>query len=152
MEMCSFDSQFWYTGVATWSRFSATYKKAFCTMYTIDTCLGCGRLYKNCTPGIHLIQYLIVLVSDYTQYHNYALITSVEVTCQYVFFPSFLFYRICWDRKKGSTRSNLFSSRRSGILQSLLQPIAIGRHKFNTNTNPRLNYVTEMYEGLQKDP
>ena len=27
---------------------------------------------------------------DYTQYHNYALITSVEVTCQYVFF-SFLF-------------------------------------------------------------
>ena len=56
-------------------------------MYTIDTCLGCGRLYKNCTPGIHLIQYLIVLVSDYTQYHNYALITSVEVTC----FFSFLF-------------------------------------------------------------
>ena len=89
---------------------------------------------------------------DYTQYHNYALITSVEVTCQYVFFPSFLFYRICWDRKKGSARSNLFWSWRSGILQSLLQPIAIGKHKFNTNTNPRLNYVTEMYVGLQKDP
>ena len=63
MEMCSFDSQFCYTGVATWSRFSAMYKKAFCTMYTIDTCLGCGRIYKNCTPGIHLIQFLIVLVS-----------------------------------------------------------------------------------------
>ena len=36
MEICSFDSQFFYTGVATWSKFSAMYRKAFCTMYTID--------------------------------------------------------------------------------------------------------------------
>ena len=33
MEICSFDSTW---SVATWSKFSAMYRKAFCTMYTID--------------------------------------------------------------------------------------------------------------------
>ncbi|XP_035864474.1 uncharacterized protein LOC118496544 [Sander lucioperca] len=41
----------WLDSVATWRRFSASYKKEFYTMYTVDTCRECGMFYKNCTPG-----------------------------------------------------------------------------------------------------
>ncbi|XP_078126085.1 uncharacterized protein LOC144530394 isoform X3 [Sander vitreus] len=41
----------WLDSVATWSRFSASYKKEFYTMYTVDTSCECGMFYKNCTPG-----------------------------------------------------------------------------------------------------
>ncbi|XP_078126084.1 uncharacterized protein LOC144530394 isoform X2 [Sander vitreus] len=44
----------WLDSVATWSRFSASYKKEFYTMYTVDTSCECGMFYKNCTPGKHL--------------------------------------------------------------------------------------------------
>ncbi|RVE71041.1 hypothetical protein OJAV_G00070140 [Oryzias javanicus] len=41
----------WLDSVATWSRFSASYKQDFYVMYSIGTCCGCGKLYKDNTPG-----------------------------------------------------------------------------------------------------
>lgn len=65
------------TGVATWSRFSESYRKEFLTMYTVDTCRECGMLFKNCTPGKPLNTGCI-WICHYTQYwcHNYTETTS----------------------------------------------------------------------------
>lgn len=41
---------FLYTRVTTWSGYSAEYRKEFYKMYSIDTCRGCGRLYRNSPP------------------------------------------------------------------------------------------------------
>ncbi|XP_078796155.1 uncharacterized protein LOC144988819 [Oryzias latipes] len=41
----------WLDSVATWSRFSVSYRQEFYVMYNIGTCCGCRQLYKNNTPG-----------------------------------------------------------------------------------------------------